>query len=300
MNKTLIAIVGPTASGKTELAITVAKKYQTEILSADSRQFYSELNIGVARPNESQLAAVKHHFIACRSVTNEYNAGEFEADALRCLDAIFKKHPVAVLVGGSGLYIRAVCEGLDSVPPGDELVRKQLISELEEKGLKHLQNELQKADPDYFQSADIQNPRRVLRALEVCRFSGKPFSSFHTTKERKRDFETIKIGLTLERNMLYERIDQRVNAMMKNGLPEEAKALLPLRNCKALQSVGYSELFDFFDGKISLQQATELIQQHTRNFAKRQWTWFRKEQDVQWFQPDNEVAILAHIHSLLN
>lgn len=289
MPKVLIVVVGPTAVGKTALAITIAKKYQTEIISADSRQFYRELNIGVARPSEAQLAEVKHHFIANKSVKEEYAAGKFEKDALECLQEIFKKHDVAVMVGGSGLYVKAVCEGLDAVPTGDAEIRKQLENELNEKGLKHLQDELKKADPDYYQSADIKNPRRVLRALEVFRASGKAFSLFHKKEKTNRDFQIIKIGLTLERKKLYERINQRVDEMMKEGLLDEARKLFPLKNITALQTVGYKELFDYFDGKTDLETAVNLIRQNTRNYAKRQLTWFGKDKEVKWFTEASEV-----------
>lgn len=296
MKKALIVIVGPTAIGKTELAIHLAQHFKTEILSADSRQFFNELNIGAARPGEQQLKSVQHHFIACRSVVEDYNAGEYEKDALACLEKIFHKKEIAILVGGSGLYIRAVCEGLDAVPPGNDEVRELLEIELKEKGLSHLQDELRKADPEYFESADIRNPRRVLRALEVYRTTGKPFSAHHTSVAAKRDFQIVKIGLTTDRESLYERINQRVDMMMHSGLEAEAEKLFPLRSCKALQTVGYKELFDYFEGKTDKATVISLIKQHTRNFAKRQMTWFRKEKDVSWFEPDNAQEIIAHIN----
>ena len=296
MKKTLIVIVGPTAMGKTELAIQLAKHYNTEIVSADSRQIYQELDIGVARPSAAQLSKARHHFIACRSVEDEYNAGEFEKDALKCLENIFSKHDIAVMVGGSGLYVRAVCEGLDAVPSGDNEVRKTIEDELRVKGLKHLQDELKQADLDYFKSADIQNPRRVIRALEVYRITGKSFSAHHSAEVKKRDFNIVKIGLNAEREVLYERINQRVDAMMQRGLLDEVKKLLPLRACKALQTVGYQELFDFLDDKTDLETAANFIKQHTRNFAKRQLTWFRKEKDIHWFEPEREDEVIAHIN----
>ncbi len=296
MKKTLLVIVGPTAIGKTELAVKLAQHFKTEILSADSRQFYQELNVGVARPTEQQLQLVKHHFIACRSVENEYNAGEFEKDALYCLEKIFSKHDIAVMVGGSGLYVRAVCEGFDAVPPGDAEVKEQLEIVLKEKGLQHLQDELKQADPDYYKSADIQNPRRVIRALEVYRITGKPFSAHHSAEVKKRDFNIVKIGLHAEREVLYERINQRVDDMMQHGLLDEVKKLIPFRTCKALQTVGYQELFDFLDDKTDFDTAVNLIKQHTRNFAKRQLTWFRKDKDVHWFEPHEVQEIIAFIN----
>ncbi len=296
MKKTLLVIIGPTAIGKTELAIELAQHFNTEILSADSRQFYHELNVGVARPGEQQLKSAQHHFIACRSVREEYNAGEYEKDALACLEKIFSKQDVAILIGGSGLYVRAVCVGFDDLPSGDELIREQLENELKEKGLNHLQDELQKADPEYFKTADIQNPRRVMRALEVYRRTGKPFSAHHTPAKATRNFHILKIGLNTDRKILYERINQRVDVMFQNGLEEEAKALLPLRSCKAMQTVGYQELFNYFEGKIDKQTTISLIKQHTRNFAKRQLTWFRKEKNIRWFDSNSEQEIIAHIN----
>ncbi|HXH19488.1 MAG TPA: tRNA (adenosine(37)-N6)-dimethylallyltransferase MiaA [Chitinophagales bacterium] len=299
MKKKLIAIVGPTAVGKTETAIALARLFHTEIISADSRQFYKELNIGVARPSEKQLQEVKHHFIACRSLKDEYAAGQFGQDALKCLQQLFSKHDVAVLVGGSGLYVNAVCEGLDAVPPKDEKVRVQLEKELNEKGLAYLQRELKKADPDYYQSADIRNPRRVLRALEVCRISGKPFSSFHKSRRHERDFQVIKIGLTMERNELYERINHRVDEMMKRGLLEEVRQLIPYKGIHALQTVGYRELFDYFDGNTDLKTAVNLIKQNTRHYAKRQFTWFRKDKEIKWFEPSQKNDFVRYIRSYM-
>lgn len=300
MQKTVIVIVGPTAIGKTELAIELAQRFQTEILSADSRQFYEELNIGVARPSAHQLQAVKHHFVSCRSVQEEYNAGEYEKDALECLEKIFRKKNVAILVGGSGLYVRAVCAGFDAVPPGDDEVKGQLERELKEKGLQHLQEELKKVDPEYFKTADIQNPRRVLRALEVYRTTGKPFSAHHTTTPAIRNFRIVKIGLNADRSILYKRINQRVDVMLQSGLEEEAKEMFSLRTCKALQTVGYQELFNYFEGKTDKETAINLIKQHTRNFAKRQLTWFKKEKDIQWFDAGDNERILAYLNEKIS
>ncbi len=288
MPKTLIVIVGPTAAGKTDLAIAVAKKFRTEIISADSRQVYRELNIGVARPSEMQLSEVAHHFVANKSVKEEYAAGKFEKDALACLNQIFKKHDVAVMVGGSGLYVKAVCEGMDAVPTGAPEIREQIENELRVNGLKHLQDELKKADPVYYKSADVKNPRRVMRALEVFRASGKPFSSFHKKEKTKRDFHIVKIGISPEREKLYERINLRVDEMMQHGLLKEVENLRSFKNINALQTVGYKELFDYLDGKTDLETAINLIRQNTRNYAKRQLTWFRKDKDVKWFDTEGQ------------
>jgi len=299
MKKTLIAIIGPTAVGKTDVAIAIAKAFGTEIISADSRQFYKELNIGVARPSEEQLRAIKHHFIACRSVKEEYTAGEFEKDALQCLRKIFKRHDVALIAGGSGLYVKAVCEGLDAAPKGDETIRTHLENEWKEKGLRHLQNELKTADPEYYRTADIKNPRRVLRALEVFRASGNPFSSFHTSRKKKRDFQIIKIGLTMERDLLYARINQRVDEMMQKGLLDEARKLYPLKHINALQTVGYQELFGYLEGKTDLETAVSLIRQNTRNYARRQLTWYRKDKEVKWFEPEQSGEIMEYLRAEL-
>jgi len=299
MVKSLIALVGPTAVGKTELAIAIAKKFRTEIISADSRQVYKELNIGVARPSEKQLGEVKHHFIANKTVKEDYAAGKFEKNALECLKQIFKMHDAAVMVGGSGLYVKAVCEGLDAVPTGDAEIREQLETELKERGLNHLQDELKRADPVYYKSADIKNPRRVLRALEVIRATGKPVSSFHGKGNKKRDFQIIKIGLMPDRKKLYERINQRVDEMMKSGLLEEVQSLISFKNINALQTVGYKELFDYLSRKTDLPTAVNLIKQNTRNYAKRQLTWFRKDKGVTWFEPDQRDEIMRHIETQL-
>ena len=291
MKKALIAILGPTAAGKTDVAISLAQFLQTEIISADARQFYKELNVGVARPDEKQLAVVPHHFIAFRSVHDEYTAGEFEKEALKKIDTLFRKHDVVILVGGAGFYAHAVMEGLDAVPPADEKIRAALNDELEKNGLEALQQRLRELDPQYFEAADIQNPHRVLRALEVCLATGKPFSSFHKKKKKQRDFRILKIGITLPRHILYEKINDRVDAMIKNGLEEEARKLFPLKHLPALNTVGYKEFFSFFAGEISFDKAVELIKQNSRNYAKRQLTWFRKDTEINWFesQPLNEI-----------
>lgn len=293
----LIVVCGPTAVGKTELAIFIAKHFQTEIISADSRQFYNELNIGVAKPTDEQLKKVKHHFINSISVFDDYNVGKFEKDALRVLEEIFLKKNIAVLVGGSGLYIKAVCEGLDEYPDIDKEIREQVKSLYEEKGIVALQEELRKRDKKYFEQVDKENPHRLIRALEVCISTGKPFSSFQFLEKKKRNFIPIKIGLNIKREKLYEKVNQRVDDMFKDGLLEEAKNLFPNKTLNSLQTVGYQELFDCMDKRISMQEATDLIKQHTRNYAKRQITWFNKDKDIRWFQPDEREKILKYLRS---
>ncbi|GAA4921814.1 tRNA (adenosine(37)-N6)-dimethylallyltransferase MiaA [Mucilaginibacter defluvii] len=281
-SKTLIVVAGPTAVGKTAAAIQLARHYNTVVVSADSRQFFREMTIGTAKPDADELAAVKHYFINSHSVTNDFNVGDYEKQALQLLDELFKIHDVVILAGGSGLYIKAVCEGFDELPVADPSVREKLNQELAEHGINHLQEKLKTADPDYYNEVDLSNPQRVIRALEVFETTGKPFSSYRTTNINKRPFNIIKIVLDMPREQLYERINRRVDVMVEQGLVEEVRSLLPYRHLNALNTVGYSELFDYVDGKTDLQTAIDLIKQNTRRFAKRQLTWFRRDKDVNW------------------
>lgn len=293
----LICVVGPTAIGKTGKAIEIAAALSTEILSADSRQFYREMKIGTAVPSQEELAAVPHHFIQFRSIFDEYSVGDFERDALAFLEEKFRTNPVMVMVGGSGLYVDAVVKGLDNFPDMDPDIRKKLNRELEEKGIEHLQRELQKSDPDYFSIVDKQNPHRLIRALEVYRGSGKTYSSFLNQPVQERNFNTIYIGLTADRQVIYDRINLRVDLMVKEGLIEEAENLYRHKDENALQTVGYRELFDFFDGKLTKEEAIQEIKKNTRRFAKRQLTWYRKNPDIQWFDYLEDVEeILKYIH----
>ncbi|MDO3642704.1 tRNA (adenosine(37)-N6)-dimethylallyltransferase MiaA [Mucilaginibacter sp. L3T2-6] len=278
----LIVIAGPTASGKTAAAIEVARHFETVVVSADSRQFYREMSIGTAKPNAQELAAVKHYFINTLSITENYTAGKYEKQALALLNELFKAHRVVVLAGGSGLFIKAVCEGFDEFPDIDPKIRQRLNQELENQGLLYLQEKLKIADPDYYAQADINNPQRVARALEVFEGTGKPFSSFRTSAVNKRPFRILKFGLNLPREVLYYRINSRVDVMVKDGLVEEVQSLLPYRHLNALNTVGYTELFDYFDGKTDLSTAIELIKQNTRRFAKRQITWFGRDTEIGW------------------
>ncbi|RDK86873.1 tRNA (adenosine(37)-N6)-dimethylallyltransferase MiaA [Marinirhabdus gelatinilytica] len=289
----LICIVGPTAIGKTALGIEIAKHFSTEILSADSRQFFKEMAIGTAVPTTEELDAAPHHFIQNRSIFEPYNVGDFEKDALLKLKELFKKHDKVVMVGGSGLYVDAVVKGLDKFPKVKKEVREQLSKQLEEHGLTSLQRELKEKDPTYFKNADIQNPHRLIRALEIIRGTGKPFSSFLKKDISERNFDTLYIGLTAEREKIYERINKRVDIMIENGLMEEARQLYPHKDLNALQTVGYKELFQFFDGEISKEEAVSEIKKNTRRFAKRQGTWFRKNEQIHWFPyttPPQEIV----------
>jgi len=294
--KKLIVIAGPTAVGKTAVAIEVAKKLQTEIISADSRQFYREMTIGTAKPSVEELTQVKHNFINSHSITENFSVGDFEREGLTLLEDIFQTHDTAILVGGSGLYIKAICEGFDELPPASAQLREKLNKEFEEKGIAYLQEKLRDADPVYYQQVDLNNPQRLIRALEVTEASGKPFSSYRKSVINKRPFECIKIGLNLPREILYQRINDRVDDMIKQGLLDEVRSLLPYRTLNALNTVGYSELFDYFDGKIGLPGTIELIKQNTRRFAKRQLTWFRKDKDIKWFEASNTELINAIIN----
>ena len=284
MTKTLIIIAGPTAIGKTTLAIQLAQHYKCDILSADSRQFYREMNIGTAKPDAEELAAAPHHFIDSLSIEDAYSVGDYERDALKKLEDIFAKNDKAVLVGGSGLYIKALCEGLDVFPDVPEEVKVQLEKELEENGLADLEVELKEKDPEYFAEVDSSNSRRVLRALSIIRATGKTFSSFRTRNISPRPFQCIYIALTSDREQLYARINLRVDKMLEAGLLDEVKELYPKRNLKSLQTVGYQEFFKHFDGEISLEEAVELVKRNSRRYAKRQMTWFRNQQPAgsQW------------------
>ncbi|WCT13852.1 tRNA (adenosine(37)-N6)-dimethylallyltransferase MiaA [Mucilaginibacter jinjuensis] len=292
-NKTLIVVAGPTAVGKTAAAIKLAKHYNTVILSADSRQFFKEMSIGTAKPSPDELAAAKHYFIDSHSITENFNVGDFETEGLKLLDELFKVHDVVILAGGSGLYIKAICEGFDNLPTVEPEIRERLNIELTEKGVAHLQQKLAVADPEYYSEVDIYNPQRLIRALEVFEGTGKPFSSYRTASTRQRPFNIVKIGLNLPREQLYNRINERVDVMIAEGLVKEAENLIPYREVNALKTVGYNELFDYFDDKTDMHTAIELIKQHTRQFAKRQLTWFNKDKEIVWANPctDNLVEL---------
>lgn len=294
-NKTLIVIAGPTAIGKTELAIKLANFFCTEIISADSRQFFQEMAIGTAKPTEEELSRAVHHFVDFLPVEQFFSAGDFEKAALQTIEGLFKTNDKVILVGGSGLYVRAVCEGFDEFPEIPASVRESLNAELTEQGLDVLVNKLQDLDPVYASQVDTSNPQRVIRALEVCVFTGKPYSSYKTNSSKSRDFNIIKIGLEIPREALYDRINQRVDKMIALGLIEEARGLADKKHLNALQTVGYSELFEHFEDRSSLDEAIALIKQNTRRYAKRQLTWFKKDNDFKWFRPDQFDEISEHI-----
>lgn len=288
MNKTCIIISGPTAVGKTSLAISLAKHFSAEIISADSRQCYRELNIGVAKPSSRQLEEIHHYFINSHSIQDNISAADFEKYALNAADKIFDQHDIAVMVGGTGLYIKAFCEGLDQIPATDPQIRQEITQLYQQKGIDWLQKELKKADPLYHASGEMQNPQRMMRALEVITSTGRSIISFQTKQKATRNFDIIRIGLELPREILYKQINQRVEEMIAAGLEEEAGSLLPYRQLNALQTVGYKELFSYFDGEATRSGAIELIQQNTRHYAKRQMTWFKKEEGINWLSPDEK------------
>ncbi|ERJ60602.1 tRNA (adenosine(37)-N6)-dimethylallyltransferase MiaA [Sphingobacterium paucimobilis] len=297
--KTLVVVVGPTAVGKTATAIFLAQHFGTEILSVDSRQFYREMTIGTAKPDSEELEAAVHHFIDSHSIEQEYSAGDYERDALQLLSVLFQKQDVVVAVGGSGLFVRALTEGLDDLPKAPEGVRERLNAQHEKEGLTGLQQRLLEVDPVYYEMADIDNPQRVIRALEVYETTGNPMSYYQRNKVNERFFDVITVGLNMERAQLYERINERVDRMLEAGLEEEVKSLSDYRNKPALLTVGYAEMFDYFDGKIALEEAIEKIKQNSRRYAKRQITWFKKYGNTTWFDPTQRDSIIPFIEGRL-
>ncbi|NQD72387.1 tRNA (adenosine(37)-N6)-dimethylallyltransferase MiaA [Sphingobacterium shayense] len=293
--KKLIVVVGPTAVGKTALAIRLAKYFNTEIISADSRQFYKEMSAGTAKPDSTELAQVKHHFINSHSIVQEYSAGDFERDALGLLDSLFKKHDEVIMVGGSGLFIRAVCEGFDDLPKAPEEVRESLNAIFQQKGIAPLQARVKEIDPFFFANADIQNPQRLIRAIEVFEATGRPFSDFQKRSLKDRHFQVVTVGLNMEREELYDRINRRVDLMITSGLLREVQQLIDYREKPALRTVGYAEIFDYLDGKYSFADAVALIKQNSRRYAKRQITWFKKYGNTRWFTPLDWDSIVTYI-----
>ena len=294
--KRLIVIVGPTGSGKTDLSIAVAEHFGAPIISTDSRQFYRGIPIGTAQPDAEQLQRVEHHFIASHELTQDFNCGAYETEALQRLEELFKSFNTVVAVGGSGLYIKALCEGMDDMPEADAELREQLAARLQSEGLEPLCKELQERDPDFYKVVDLKNPARVLRALEVCISTGRPYSSLRTGAKRERDFEIVKIGVDMPREVLYERIDKRVDIMIEQGLEQEARSVSHLRHLNSLQTVGYREMFDYFDGTITRDEAIELIKRNSRRYAKRQLTWFRRDEQIEWFNPSEREKIIEYLN----
>lgn len=293
--KRLLVVVGPTGCGKTDLSIRLARHYSAPILSTDSRQIYRGMAIGTAQPTAGQLESVEHHFIASHDIKNNLSCGEYEVLALARLEKLFARHDYVVAVGGSGLYVRALCEGMDDLPPADEALRNRLMERLASEGVASLALELKKLDPAYYEAVDRKNPARVVRALEVCLQTGRPYSGQRSGLRRERPFAISKIGIDLPREVLYGRIDRRVDAMLAEGLEAEARALFPYRGLNALRTVGYSELFDYFEGRITKEEAVELIKRNSRRYAKRQLTWFRRDPEVRWFAPDDDAAMIRYV-----
>lgn len=297
----LITIVGPTAIGKTALSIQLANYFKADIISCDSRQFYKEMTIGTAVPNADELASAVHHFVQNRSIFDDYNVGSFERDALSKLDELFQKNPVQIMVGGSGLYVDAVLKGLDYFPDVDPKIREELTNQLQEKGIETLQEKLKELDPETYYSIAIDNPHRIMRALEICIGAETPYSTFKNKPKTPRNFTSIKIGLNAEREVIYNRINERVDNMLANGLLEEAEKLYPNKDLNALQTVGYRELFSFFDGEFTQEFAISEIKKNTRRFAKRQGTWFKKDEETLWFDYQTNInEIITKISDKIN
>ena len=293
--KKLIVLLGPTASGKTSLSIEIAQKLNTEILSCDSRQFYKELKIGAAAPSKEELAIVNHHFIHHLSINENYSIGQFEKDAIAKITELFKAHNYLLLVGGSGLYIDAICNGIDNIPNISNNVREKINNEYEKNGITWLQEKIKKIDPEFYKSVDINNPQRLKRCYEVFHETGKRFSTFHKKEKKKRNFEIIKIGIKTDREQLYKKINSRVDKMIKNGLVNEAELLKKFSKKNALNTVGYKELFNYFDQNIELDIAIEEIKKNTRRLAKRQLTWFRKDKNINWYLKSEKNKIIKAI-----
>jgi tRNA dimethylallyltransferase len=298
MHKTLIVLTGPTGIGKTTIGIKIAQYFNTEIVSSDSRQIFKELRIGTAVPTKNELAAVKHHFIHSHSVTENYNASRYETEAIQLLDNLFQQKNIVVLVGGSMLYIDAICKGIDIMPDVDPEIRNSLKAQIEKEGLESLRLQLKKQDHDYYKVVDLKNPARIIHALEIYLMTGKPYSSFRSNPNKKRPFSIIKIGLNTDRKILHNRINKRVDLMIEEGLEAEAKLVYPQKHLNSLNTVGYRELFAYFDGEISKEKAIELIKRNSRRYARKQLTWFRKDKKMRWFEPNQTEGIIEYIESL--
>jgi tRNA dimethylallyltransferase len=297
MNNFLIVVLGPTGVGKTDISIDLANKFNCEIISADSRQFFREMRIGTAVPGDLQLEKVMHHFIRFIPATEYYSASLFERDVINLLPDLFKKNNTVIMTGGSGLYIDAVCDGYDDIPDVDPEIRDKYTQLYEREGIASLRTTLKLLDPDHYLKVDLKNYKRILRALEICESTGKPYSSFLKNQKRERDFTIIKIGLNRNRDELYSRINNRVDEMLADGLEYEARQLYAFRNLNALNCVGYREFFDFFDGKISRDKAVELIKRNSRHYAKRQMTWWSKDKEINWFMPEEYQKISEFIEN---
>ncbi len=297
---TLIVLIGPTGVGKTELSLTIAEKYHTPILSSDSRQLYADLRIGTAAPTPDQLARVPHFFVGTLKLTDYYSAAQYEAEVLKKLDELFTTHPVVLMTGGSMMYVDAVCKGIDDIPTVDKETRELMMYRYETEGLERLCAELKLLDPEYYQQVDLKNPKRVIHALEICYMTGRTYTSFRTRTTKKRPFHILKIGLKRDREELYERINRRVDLMMEEGLLEEARQVYPYRHLNSLNTVGYKELFSYFDGTWDLPFAIEKIKQNSRIYSRKQMTWFKRDTDITWFHPAQTDEILHFIEKQLS
>jgi len=295
MAKNLLVIIGPTGVGKTELSLRIAENFGTEIVSADSRQLYANLKIGTAAPTLEELQRVPHHFIGTLQLTDYYSAAQYEEDALKLLDRLFQTKDVVILTGGSMMYVDAVCKGIDDIPTVDEETRKTLLERYEKEGLEQLCAELKLLDPDYYKIVDLKNHKRVIHALEICYMTGKTYTSFRTQEKKTRPFRMIKIGLTRDREELYARINQRVDIMMEQGLLDEVKQVYPYRQLNSLNTVGYKELFNYLDGEWELPFAIDKIKQNSRIYSRKQMTWFKRDEEIRWFHPNQEEEILTYI-----
>ncbi len=299
MQKTLIVLIGPTGVGKTELSLSLAERFHTSIVSADSRQLYADLPIGTAAPTPAQQARVSHHFVGTLQLTDYYSAAQYETDVLKKLDELFQETDVVVLTGGSMMYVDAVCKGIDDIPTVDAETRELMLRRYEEEGLDALCAELKLLDPEYYRMVDLKNPKRVIHALEICYMTGKTYTSFRTRSCKERPFRIIKIGLTRDREELYARINQRVDEMMKEGLLEEARRVYPFKHLNSLNTVGYKELFQYMDGAWTLDFAIEKIKQNSRIYSRKQMTWFKRDTEILWFHPDRQEEIMNNLNNLI-
>lgn len=295
MQPTLIVLIGPTGVGKTELSLSIARKYGTSIISCDSRQLYADLKIGTAAPTPEQLAVVPHYFVGTLKLTDYYSAAQFEADVMQKLDELFKEHPVVLMTGGSMMYIDAVCKGIDDIPTVDAETRSMMMRRYEEEGLERLCAELKLLDPEYYNIVDLKNPKRVIHALEICYMTGRTYTSFRTQSHKQRPFKILKIGLRREREELYERINKRVDMMMEEGLLDEVRSVYAYKDLNSLNTVGYKEIIKYLDGEWELPFAVEKIKQNSRIYSRKQMTWFKRDPDIAWFHPDEGETILSYI-----
>ena len=300
MKNTLIVLIGPTGVGKTELSLSIAEHFKTCIVSADSRQLYADLKIGTAAPTPDQLARVPHHFVGTLRLTDYYSAAQNEAEVMAKLEELFQQNDVVVLTGGSMMYVDAICKGIDDIPTVDKETRELMIQRYEEEGLEKLCSELKLLDPEYYQIVDLKNPKRVIHALEICYMTGKTYTSFRTREIKKRPFRIIKIGLTREREELYNRINRRVDEMMEKGLLEEARSVAEYKHLNSLNTVGYKEIFKYIDGEWPLDFAIEKIKQNSRIYSRKQMTWFKRDTEISWFHPEKKEEIMNHIKNLLS